>query len=169
VADQWAFAIRWSGPGLHRRSLLASLGAVGIVAVAGCTASGGEDTPSPTPTRPEREFPHTAASEEQNVRPRDLTVDNGAKQEYEVSLSITDLDAERTVLEREFTLPGETEETFEDIIGKKGTYGIQFELAVGTSKRYEWPIDEDHGDSHIAVREGETPTDPAVFHSVTNL
>ncbi len=154
---------------MRRRSLLASLGGVGIVTVAGCTGSGSGDTPSSTPTRPEREFPYTADSEEQNVRPRDLTVDNGTKQEHEVSLSITDLDAERTVLEREFTLPGETEETLEDIIGKKGTYGIQFELAVGTSKRYEWPIDEDHGDSYLAVREGETPTDPVVFYSITNL
>lgn len=154
---------------MRRRSLLRSLALIGGASLAGCTGSGGGDTPSPTPTAPEREFPYTAEAEEQNVRPRDLTIGNNTKQEYEASLSLADLEADRTVLERAFTLGGESEETFEDIIGKKGTYEIRFELAVGTSKRYEWPIDEDHGDSYLAVREGETPTDPVVIYSITNL
>ncbi|MFB6360408.1 MAG: hypothetical protein ABEH59_03705 [Halobacteriales archaeon] len=154
---------------MRRRSLLASLGGLGVASLSGCTGSGGEDTASPTPTPPEREFPYTADAEEQNVRPRDLTVDNGTKQEYEVSLAISDLEVDRTVMKRTFTLPGETERTFEDLIGKINTYAVRLELAVGTTKRYEWPIDEDHGDAHLAIQEGETPTDPVVWFSITNL
>jgi len=154
---------------MRRRVLLRAIGSGSLVGIAGCAGTGNGSTPTATPTPPDREFPYTAQSPAENVRPRDLTVDNGTKQEYDVSITITDTGAGQTVLERSISLTGESEHTFEDIIGKTGTYRIKFELAVGTSKRYEWPIDDTHGGGHIAIQEGDSPTDPIVWFSITNL
>ncbi|MFB6359968.1 MAG: hypothetical protein ABEH59_01450 [Halobacteriales archaeon] len=151
---------------MKRRSLLRSIGPAAVALAAGCTGSGGGDTPTATPTPPAREFPYTAASPSQNVDPRDFGLNNRAPQEYEVSVRITEKDTETTVLARTVTLAGDSEQDFEDIIGKIGTYVIHIDLAVGTSKRYEWPIDESSGDAAVTIAEGDSPTDPVLWYSI---
>lgn len=154
------------GPSVQRRGFLTGITAVWLAGLAGCIGSDGQNTPTGTPTPPAREFPYTAQSSEDNVSPRDLKLDNGTGEVYEASVGIRDIDAERIVLERTVTLDGGTDHSFEDIIGKTGTYAIHFELAVGTTKRYEWPIDGSHGDAGIWIREGERPTEPVVWYTI---
>lgn len=149
--------------------MLAALGTAVVGWTAGCTGSGGGGTPTGTPTPPDRDFPYTARSPSANVNPRDLTLDNRTPRERQADVTVTDIDAERTVLERSVTLEGDGEYTFDDVIGKVGTYGIRFSLAAGTRKRYEWPIDESNGDARITIAEGERPTEPVLWFTITNL
>jgi hypothetical protein len=151
---------------MDRRTLLRSFGTAAVALAAGCSSSGGGDTPTATPTPPDREFPYTAASPSRNVEPRDFGLTNRAPQEYEVSARITEQGTDTTVLARTVTLSGDSEQDFEDIIGKIGTYVIDIDLAVGTSKRYEWPIDESTGDAAITIAEGDSPTDPVLWYSI---
>ncbi len=151
---------------MNRRSLLRTVGTAAVALAAGCTGSGGGDTPTATPTPPDREFPYTAASPSQNVDPRDFGLNNRAPQEYEVSVRITEQGTETTVLARTVTLSGDSEQDFEDLIGKIGTYVIDIDLAVGTSKQYEWPIDESGGDAAVTIAEGDSPTDPVLWYSI---
>lgn len=150
---------------MRRRQLLGTAAAF----LAGCTGGRGSDTPTATPTPIPREFPYTAASPGANVNPRSLSVNNRTARDHQATVRLTDIETGRTVLERTVPVDGESEHTFEDVIGKVGTYRIRFELAVGVSKRYEWPIDESHGDAGITIAKGETPTQPVVWFSITDL
>lgn len=123
------------------RTVLRSLGATSLVAVAGCTDSSGSDTPTATPTPPDREFSYTVASPTQNVDPRDFELNNRTDPEWDVTVTISEKEADTTVLERRVILEGESEHPFDDIIGENGTYPIDIELTIGTSNQYGGPIE----------------------------
>lgn len=154
---------------MRRRSLLSACGTALLVGGAGCLGSGGSGTPTGTPTPVAREFPYTAASPDANVDPRNLEISNRTQRDYDATVTITDTEAETTVLERTVSIAGESDHTFEDIIGKKGKYVISLQLAVGLSKDYRWPIDEQHGDADLSIAEGEQPNQPVVWFSVQQL
>lgn len=148
---------------MRRRQLLGTAAAF----LAGCTGGGGSNTPTTTPTPIPREFPYTAASPGEVVDPRSFTLDNRTEQSYEATVRITHPDAGAMVLERTVTVEGDEEHAFEDIIGSAGTYRINLVLAVGTEKRYKWPIDEEHGDARVTFAEGDSPVEPILWFTIT--
>lgn len=153
---------------MRRRQLLKAT-APALAIQAGCLGGGGPSTPTATATPVQREFPYTAASPEANVAPRTLTLNNRTPNEYDATVRLIDPEADVRVMDRTVTIPGEQEHVFEDVIGKIGEYVIRFSLAVGVEKRYEWPIDEAHGDASITIAEGDSPVEPVVWYSITDL
>lgn len=153
---------------MRRRQLLKAT-APALAVQAGCLGGGGPSTPTATATPIQREFPYTAATPEANVAPRTLTLYNRTPNEYDATVRLIDPEAGVTVLDRSVTVPGDSEHPFEEIIAKPGEYVIRFSLAVGVEKRYEWPIDEAHGDASITIAEGDSPVEPIIWYSITDL
>lgn len=151
----------------ERRRVLRWTVGCGLVGLAGCGS--GEPTETATPT-PINEIPYTAADPEQNLGlNRVLTIENNAKRDYEITVSLTHLDDEVTFFQRALTVESDSSEQIDGLMSKAGVYLVRFEFALGFSKEYEWPVDEDHGNGALAILSGETPTEPNVFFNIETL
>lgn len=151
-----------------RRQTLCLLMAAGVGHLAGC--SGGEDTqPATEPQTPKTgAVPYTASDADANVGLiRDLRIWNNTERDQEVRVAITDTETGTELYRRTVTVEAETEPRFRDLLGKKGIYEISFELAVGVSETFEWPVDADHGDARAVI--GGDPVNPTLTFRINPL
>lgn len=149
-----------------RRQYMRWIGSGSLIGVAGCSSGEPSETATSTAT-PVNEIPYTAEDPDQNLGlNRVLTIDNGAERDYEITVSLTDIDADITFFQRTVTVETGSTKQFDGLMSKKGVYLVRFEFDLGISKEYEWPVDADHGNGALAVRSGDTPTDPNVFFSI---
>lgn len=141
----------------------------GVVFLTGCTGGNGSATPTTAPQTPKTAaVPYTAADPDENVGLiRDLRIWNNTERDQEVQVAITDTDTGTEFYRRTVTVERETEPRFEDLLGKRGTYEISFELAVGVSESFEWPVDADHGNARAII--GGDPVNPTLTFRVEPL
>lgn len=154
---------------VFRRQAMTLLMASGVGLLAGCT-DGGESQPATTePQTPKTAaVPYTAADADANVGLiRDLRIWNNTERDQEVRVAITDTETATEFYRRTVTVEAETEPRFRDLLGKKGLYEISFELAVGVSKTFEWPVDADNGDARAVI--GGDPVNPTLTFRIEPL
>lgn len=132
---------------MKRRGFLCTA-VVTLSALAGCVAGENEDVPKVT-----RTSAYSADDPSENVEdPRDVTISNGDSQQYEVGVTVRDVD--EVILNRTYDVESDATRTIRNVVAKKGEYDVEARLPNGPQESRTWKVSETYSDIDVAINGG---------------